>query len=114
MTSPASTLVNYTAEISKLRTKAPWKKVLENEETAKNIQDIIRRMDSSLATFQVWILLFCRLPIYHPSDSSYTEHRKRHVRSKERPRGASVTYPSKETKVNSILGAQDSQLAPRR
>ncbi len=61
MTSHDRTLVNYTAEISKLRTKAPWKKVLENEETAKKIQDIIQRMDSSLATLQVWILLPCWL-----------------------------------------------------
>ena len=41
------------AQIQKLCTKPTWKKVLANEETAKKIQDMVQKMDQSLATFQV-------------------------------------------------------------
>lgn len=53
LTSADRILIHDSAQIQKLRTESTWKKVLENEETAKKIQDILQAMDKSLATFQV-------------------------------------------------------------
>ena len=47
-------LVHDSDQVQKLRTDPSWKKVLTNEEVTKKVQGIIRAMDQSLATFQVW------------------------------------------------------------
>jgi hypothetical protein len=40
-------------ELHKRREKATWKKILENEQDAKAIQDTIQRIDEALQAFQV-------------------------------------------------------------
>jgi hypothetical protein len=39
--------------LHKLREKATWKQILENEQDAKAVEDIIQRVDEALLTFQV-------------------------------------------------------------
>ena len=46
-------LVQKSAQLRNLRAKPTWKKVLAQEEMAKQIQDIVQEMDQLLATFQV-------------------------------------------------------------
>jgi hypothetical protein len=60
LTSPDRILIRDSAQIEDLRKEATWKKMLENEGTAKRIEDILQGMDQSLATFEVGIPLFNR------------------------------------------------------
>jgi len=48
----ARTLVSNAAKLEKLRADRLWKKVLTSKETAKKIQDMVQKLDQSLATFQ--------------------------------------------------------------
>ena len=47
------TLIEEVIELQKLSAKATWKQILENEQDATSVKDIIQRIDESLKTFQV-------------------------------------------------------------